>query len=351
MSLVLSHQTALRLYQSPVILSLYPYFQMNEAGDVHAVKPPKRVQLKACSAPTMQEALALSNLISNDKPLFIHTIVDHANKRRMLPGVQFHKGPGALGVVRIDTSTLFEKDTASIPCNYYLCTPEELFLQMANQLPFLDLLQLGFEFCGTYVAERPETIASFLHRPYTSTSKLSQFMDSPLNQGRRGISQAKEAIRFLQDRAASPREASLFMMLTLPCRRGGYGLPKPQINYRIEIPRNMKHIIRSRYFVCDLYWPEANLAIEYDSDKYHTGAKKIAKDSSRRDALSILNVNVITVTNQQIGQLAEMDSLAFGISKRLGTRYRTDHQYDYAARKQRLRIQLLRQSSNWIPNP
>lgn len=228
---------------------------------------------------------------------------------------------------------------------YCLIPPEYLFLQMAETMIFLDLLLLGFELCGTYFSGQGidafanTSIASPKHKPFTRANKITRFLDSDVASQTNGIAQATQASKFLLDNSYSPRESALALMLTLPRRLGGYALPRPLLNQRINIPRSSSQLIRNDHFKCDLLWPKEGLAIEYDSDLHHVGAQKIAKDASRRDALALLGIQVITVTNKQFASMNEMDKVAHTVAKTLGIRQRNEKRYNYQTRK----IQLLQQ--------
>lgn len=228
---------------------------------------------------------------------------------------------------------------------YCLIPPEYLFLQMAETMNFLDLLLLGFELCGTYFSGQGidafvnTSTASPRHKPFTRANKIARFLDSDVASQTKGIVQATQASKFLLDNSDSPRESALALMLTLPRRLGGYALPRPLFNQRINIPRSSSQLIRNDHFKCDLLWPKEGLAIEYDSDLHHVGAQKIAKDASRRDALALLGIQVITVTNKQFASMNEMDKVAHAVAKTLGIRQRNEKRYNYQTRK----IQLLQQ--------
>ena len=228
---------------------------------------------------------------------------------------------------------------------YYLIPPEYLFLQMAETMSFIDLLMLGFELCGTYFGNQAtntfndSALPSPRHKPFTKANKIKRLLDSDVASQTKGTKQAKQAAKFLLDNSYSPRESALALMLTLPRRLGGYALPRPLLNQHINIPRNNSQLTHNDHFRCDLFWPKENLAIEYDSDLHHTGARKIAKNASRRDALALLGIQVITVTNKQFASMQEMDKVAHTVAKILGVRQRNEKRYNYQTRK----IQLLQQ--------
>ena len=119
----------------------------------------------------------------------------------------------------------------------------------------------------------------------------------------------------------------------------------PLLNKRIYIENTSKgkwakENSRESYYKCDLFWPEANLSIEYDSDFYHTGANRIAADARKRFDLTVLGITVVTVTSKQIRKKDEFEKFAKLIARKLGKRLQyTNPKFSKAERG--LRDQLL----------
>ncbi len=112
-------------------------------------------------------------------------------------------------------------------------------------------------------------------------------------------------------------ETVIVLLLCLPPRLGGYGLPMPLLNHRVDVGRNRRKTSSNKYYVCDAFWREAWLDVEYDSDLAHTGPLRIAKDAKRRNGLASLGVTVITVTKEQAFNCDEMDRIAHAVAKKL----------------------------------
>jgi len=216
----------------------------------------------------------------------------------------------------------------SVGNGLFVSSPELCFFQMASELPLIKLIELGFELCGSY--SLPGTGASgvnveisgkgFYDRPpLTTAKKLDSFIARM--SGAHGRNLAIKALRYITDGAASPMETILVMLLSLPYKYGGYGLPMPELNSHIIPLKSAKRSSSKSYYSCDLYWPELNLAAEYDSDQFHTGGDRIANDSKRRNALAAIGVVVITITNQQIRSIVEFEkaarSLAINMDRQL----------------------------------
>ena len=205
----------------------------------------------------------------------------------------------------------------------FVSSPEFCFLQLANQLPLVKLIELGYELCGTYslpTAGDPDIPARgfYSRQPLTSTDRLDAFIAGMPNV--KGRKKALRALRYILDSSASPMETKLSILLTLPYLLGGFGLITPELNGRIIIPKAIRKSASRASFACDLYWPDYALAVEYDSDQYHTGSKRIADDAKRKNALASLGVTIITITKQQIYNPAELEKAARLLAKNMDKR-------------------------------
>ncbi len=198
----------------------------------------------------------------------------------------------------------------------YASTPPFLFLQFATELSLARLSLLGCRLCGTYVKD--ERSATGLRRRDALTSTREMTRSIGRLRGPRGIKRAREALGIVLDGAASPMEAVVALLLSMPAEAGGYGLPQPSLNYRIDPPPGLKRRSAQAFFVCDLYWPECRVAVEYDSDSFHTGSERIAHDSERRNALAYLGITVMTITRRQVMSLPAMDRAAAQLGRLLG---------------------------------
>lgn len=233
----------------------------------------------------------------------LHVLVDSAATRRNSQGVVSHVWSAAL-----PKGAILDSENG-----FCVCSPELTFLQMADILDTVDLVELAFEFCGTYDISTGETRAC---APLTTVAKLKSFAAKA--EGVRGRRKALRALRYAADGAASRRETVLTMLLCLPYNLGGYRFELPVLNYRVDVGARARSVATKRYYRCDLYWPNANLALEYDSDLEHLGSRNAANDSSRRNALDALGVDVVSVTTRQVASRVEMEKIARHIARRLG---------------------------------
>ncbi len=199
----------------------------------------------------------------------------------------------------------------------FTSTPEFAFTQMASKLTFAQLVALGFELCGTYASDAYGDSTSSVS-PLSSAARLAAFVDRAPGFRHRPL--ALRAIPRIIDGSASPRETHLTMMLSLPYRHGGYGFPKPALNRTVRLPRSAHST--GGFLVCDLYWPQWKLDVEYDSNEYHANEERIGKDAHRRARLESIGITSINVSNSQIKSGEKFNQLAHNLAKVTGKRLR-----------------------------
>lgn len=218
----------------------------------------------------------------------------------------------------------------------YFSNPEYCFLQMADMLPLAKLIELGYEFCGTYVRDdRPNRSTTYGVEPATSLLRLSNFLKA--NAGRSQVRIARRALHYVQGGSNSPMETILTMLLCLPRSMGGYNLPFPQLNERVRV-RLPDGETAERF--CDLYWRKLRLAFEYDSDEFHQPGEKWRRDSGRRAELGAKDIEVVSVGRSQVEDVRELEKLAVLVCCRAGLR-RDRGRFEYSAVRRTLRRQLM----------
>lgn len=239
-----------------------------------------------------------------ERPL--HVLVGKNSSRRSSSEVTCH----------VEGAPLPPRSILDSQNGFCVCSPELCFVQMANLLSLAMLVALGFELCGTYDASGDELREC---APLTSVEKLRALVASlgPV----RGKKKAIQALRYVTNGSASPRETVLTMLLCLPYRMGGCGIALPQLNYRIDLGRRERRIAGRNYLVRDLYWPHAKLDVEYDGGD-HADPERMAKDSMRRDALISMGITVISVTKWQLEHGGELNGIAHVLAGLVGKQLR-----------------------------
>ena len=218
-------------------------------------------------------------------------------------------------------------------------SPELCFLQLASVLSVHELIQLGFELCGTY-APSPAGVDGLRSRraPLMDVGRLGTLLRAM--PGAHGHVRAERAAEFVLADARSPMETLSSMLLGLPGRLGGKGLPKMVLNARIELDDQARKLAHKSYLECDLFWPQARLAVEYEGRKYHEGERNMASDKARANALRHMGIKVISLFDEHIRDEAAFDAIAADIARELGFRMRS-RTYDEASRVRELRRAIL----------
>ncbi len=222
----------------------------------------------------------------------------------------------------------------------FACAPELAFVRLAAHAGFTETLRAGFELCGSYAIAPCAPGGICRSAPPTQVRRIRDYCRACPSL--RGIGLARRASAHLMDGSASPRETALAMLLTLPHRYGGYGLPRPELNAAPSAHRRGHRDSRQTGpFVPDLLWERAGVAVEYNSSGWHSKTSQAARDSRRLNALSMNGMAVYVVTDGLIRSVGDMDALAGEIARKLGVRTRRrDRDERWRTRQETLRTEL-----------
>ena len=205
MRIFIGHQSALRFWQSA----------WSDSLDYDAPSPVKSLHYAANSAQDVQKfPLAKAgfrdgqiDILVPEANLRCTSLIHKAHvwSRPLAPGSFFEVRPGI-----------------------YVASPELIFLQMASILDLPHLVKLGDELCSSYREDDYDARGFMQVTPRTNVARLARYIDKMA--GCKGAKAARYALRFVAGNAASPMEVALVMLLCLPKRYGGYGLPLPEMN-------------------------------------------------------------------------------------------------------------------------
>lgn len=319
MGIILSHQSALQC------LRAWEFLPHTKRSSLCPDLPPSRGDAGAFRAerPTASQIAALRRIPSpfassehsnsgNEGGLLgphLHILVSQAEQRSRAQGTVSHVYsqpiPGHL--------------LRRVQDGLYITGPELCFALMGATLEPVTLALLGNELLGTYAPYPPSPYGIVERKPLTSIDRLRRSIDQLGS--RRGCARTHACLGLVVPGAASPMESRLALYFTLPHHLGGYGLPVPQLNVTFDIDGRVRHLDGRRYRG-DLCWPEARVAVEYDSDAAHTGPQRIAEDTRRRNALVERGITVVGVTHRQARSIGELDRVARIVAKLLGYRIR-----------------------------
>ena len=236
--------------------------------------------------------------------------------------------------------------------NVCMSAPRFTFMQVATQFDLIDTVRVGMELCGTYsqwrldpmrmgdpyYQEYVENRACTFNLPPAMRLKHALSFVERLNR-HRGAVGARAALRWVTGGSASPMETATYLLLCLPKRLGGYGLPKPLLNPKLIVSNPNGTVERYP----DLFWQGADIDVEYNSDSDHSGEWARYRDSKREIELTVANIKVLPLTRPQLMNASEFDAFAQGLRRMLGIRPRpTSLEWEY--RRGELRQRLL---SSW----
>ena len=191
-----------------------------------------------------------------------------------------------------------------------VCDPATAYVQACSTMTPAEGVFWGNALCSRYVICDAEA-AGF--RPRQPITRREELLSLATGCSVPGAQRARQALSSVRDGAASPMENALAVKLALPLSRGGAGFPDLRLNHRLDIPGRLQRTAGRSHYKCDVFLPEHDIAIEYDSDAFHTGTDRIASDARRRNTLEAMGITVVTVTRQQLIDPFEF----FGVVQRL----------------------------------
>lgn len=238
---------------------------------------------------------------SDAEPLEL--LVNRAQGRRYFGGTR----------VRVFSLELPEGSICHIDSGLAAPSPEVTLLLLASQVGVFSLAQLVCEFCGLYSLEG----AGFFNvPPLTSLLSVGDFALEverlAASAGKRaplGLPGLRGALDLSVERGASPAETACALLLSISRRRGGYGLPKPEMNLDVKADGGS--------CVCDLVWPGERVALEYQSGIHERVARQSA-DRAKLNALQAAGFTVLQAGKKDLKQLRRADELATILCQALG---------------------------------
>ena len=150
----------------------------------------------------------------------------------------------------------------SLGDGFQLSCPELLFIEMAQVMPFTNLLLFGYELCGSYSRDPLDPhdgSVSYWVPPATSIEQIGSYLERCHNL--RGMSAAREALEFICDNAWSPMEALVAALASIPPEMLGYGLGPLTLNKRVPVSE-ASNAAENR--IPDIVFGDGNAGLNYD---------------------------------------------------------------------------------------
>ena len=171
----------------------------------------------------------------------------------------------------------------------FITSPEFTYLQIASKLDFIGTILAGSALCSDYFLNQNGHggVSQRQNGPLTNRAAIAKFLDT---QGRkRGIIPAKRALQHIVEKARSPREASLALLLCLPYNLGDFNLGTVELNRPIELENRygekITRIPDLTIQLKDKRQKRAMILLDYDPATTHSGNQKITRDLDRENEL------------------------------------------------------------------
>lgn len=236
----------------------------------------------------------------------LHVLVDDPGHRIVSARVKSHVWSG-----RLPAGSLYQ-----LAPNVLIASPAFCCLQDAVNSSLPHVAATMMECLGKY--GRVTGARGFLDRePLLSCDELSSYLAHA--KGCRGVEKARRALRLALSPTRSPLETKTVLIATLPERLGGYGLPRPEVNYVITPQAEDVPFSQFARYEVDVCWPDRRTIIEVDSYQYHAKAEQLDTDAKKRNSLKSMGWKVLTVTDGQLSGDA-LDVLMRQVAKDLKVR-------------------------------
>lgn len=125
----------------------------------------------------------------------------------------------------------------------------------------------------------------------------------------RGMPAVLESLPHVAERAASPAEAAIALLLSLPADAGGFGLPAASLNQKI--------VVAGSEYVCDLAWNDGACLLEYQGET-HKRRWRRASDRRKHNALRGDGKVLFEAGRDDLMTFAGMNQLASVLADVLG---------------------------------
>lgn len=232
------------------------------------------------TTPTTKRELAESGLLEQPilatQPKPLHILVPSRSARFRSSDVVPHVWAGPL-----PTSECFRR----LAPHVYVATVEFCFLLLASYLPQWRLIAFGYELCGGYYLlpdqghkgtdrQDPDADGFDYCVPVTDVGRLRAFVERC--KGMPGYTQASKALDWVLEGSRSPRETALTMLLCLSAALGGYALPLPYLNRKVNLSPRGTRLAGVDWLIPDLCWPDFKVVSNTTATSTTQGTRNVA---------------------------------------------------------------------------
>ena len=220
-------------------------------------------------------------------------------------------------------------------------SPEHLYLQAAGRLDALELAWFASELCALFSIHPSGDGGLLPAQPLTTVKRLTSYLETACAMDVYGAKKALSSLRHVVEHAASRREIACALRMCLPRSWGGRGIPKAVLNYGLGVDKRLCSVHGWERMSLDMAWPDARLAVEYDSDSFHLDSRRRARDNDKRAVLEQMGWRVIPMSTRQFDSIVMSDDVFRRVGACLGVKNRAgETRYDWQARRSDLNRRL-----------
>ena len=303
MKLLVSHMSALR------------YWRSASALEIELTKP-CRLRSARRGASGLRDVLEFRPkdegfIMSDDFPLDVLVLSNEARRRSgTIAPHQWSAGLAYGSFVRLRGDS-----------DIYVSTPEFVFAQLANELNDVELARLGNELCGKYSLAAGSGFTE-RSKSLTTKAKLSRYVNRmPESSAQQ---RALKALAWVADGCASPQETNLLLVLCLPTRLGGFGLPLPMVNPKLKVSKRLQKYVEGSMYKPDFAWritvngKRTVVTVEYDSHEHHDSEEAAEATRIRRNDFKTMGALVTSINRSQLEDARRLEVAVRQIMRDLG---------------------------------
>ena len=216
-----------------------------------------------------------------------------------------------------ESRTLPQGSIMQIGSGLYVISPELCVLRLATQLPRLEFLHAFASLLGIYSFSIQNRQDLFERKPILTKADMQQYLKT--TEGFPGHRIAQRALKWVTEHTASPRETTMALVLRLPSRSGGHGLPEFEANRKVSLSDEAAPLTTKTYVIADIAWYKDGLFLEYNSSKHHDNEEQMEFDFEKITAMQRDRKTVIPISTRQFNSYEAFESIVNGIRKRLGS--------------------------------
>lgn len=311
MAIYLGHTTAQRILESRLAKDID---SMASASLVEPTSARGEVRKYVTQAFGDEYKKQLSTAFYQEAKEPLDLIVADTLQRRVWRGVRCHILPE--GVPK--ESFFMLREGIMVAC------PELCLVQQCERLTLIEAIKLAMKLCGVYKLVGDEEDKNILSRKPVMTidnafAYLDQLREVP------GMDMARRALHYALPMSGSPMETVMALLLCLPVRMGGFGLPRPTMNFQVGLDDRALAIANKVFprgidpvLAVDAKWND--LIFEFQSWEYHDSARAYGEDYARQLALQSMGYTVQFVTIEQLRNADQLTELARMVAHEMGSR-------------------------------